>query len=190
MVQKILILASCAIIISGMSMCNPTSSFGASSAKTVSTIKFVTGDITNWSVDNNKSSVYTPTAWRATALDGGVDQYTSTQGLTFTEVVDQTIIGPSSKTFRIYIIDYSTAANAKKMFTAQKELWINNLDRTPFYSSDTVSVKQYSRSPDLDACAHFKQFYIELSSLEYTDYTQAQTDAISILALFEGRINR
>jgi hypothetical protein len=171
--------------------CNPTSS-STSTAITVSKLKINDGDASNWTVSS--SGIYNSADDWASMSGGGVDgtayEYTTSPGLSFTQVLDEKMTNTTGASMTIYVIDYSTAANATTMYNYEKSLtnWTQNKVVFDTYS-DTVAVGCNSSAPNISACAHFKQFYIELGFEGETDITVAQNSAVIFLGIFEAKIN-
>jgi hypothetical protein len=181
----------CVFICLALTSCNPTSSSN-STAITVSRLKINDNDASGWTV--SKSGIYNSANDWASTTGGGVDgtayAYTTSPGLSFTQVLDEEMTNSSGASVTIYVIDYSTAANATAMYNYEKSIsnWTQNKVVFDTYS-DTVAVGCNSSAPNISACAHFKQFYVELGFKGETDITVAQNSAELFLGMFEAKIN-
>jgi hypothetical protein len=159
---------------------------------TVSSLTMNSGEISGWT--STKSGVYyTVDSWASPTggqRDGGAYHYTVDPGLTLSAVLDEMMSGPSGASVTIYVVDYSTAANAAVMFNYSKtngSFLSNQESLSPSYA-DSIAIGDNSHD-GIYVCAHFKQFYCELRFSGYSDFALSKTDALSFLLWFETKIN-
>jgi hypothetical protein len=157
-------------------------------AITVSNLTVNSGEISGWT--NTRSNVYYSVDSWAALRDGGSYHYTVDPGLSLSAVLDEDMAGPSGASVTIYVVDYSTAANAAVMFNYSKthgSFQSNQELLSPNYA-DSVAVGDNSHD-GIYVCAHFKKFYCELRFAGYSDFALSKTDALSFLLWFETKIN-
>lgn len=123
-------------------------------------------------------------------LDGGATEYFIPG---FKEGMLQNLRGPlldsvDTNSLFIYTIDYTTAANASNMFEKRKVDWNAG--------NGIVSVSPFDKSVVIGkvvagfiACAHFEQYYIELTLTNFADSTSAENAASRFLQFYKQKIN-
>jgi hypothetical protein len=161
-------------------------------AITVTGLTVNSGEISGWT--NSKSGIYySVDSWASPTggqRDGESYHYTVDPGLTLAAVLDEMMSGPSGASVTIYVVDYSSAANAAVMFNYSKtngSFLSNPESLSPTYP-DSVAVGENSHD-GIYVCAQFKQFYCELRFSGYSDFSLSKTDALSFLLWFETKIN-
>jgi hypothetical protein len=155
-------------------------------------LPIMSADISGWTpadtgvvfADTSKSNVF----W--VLLDGGASEYFIPG---FREGMVQNLRGPlldsaDTNMLIIYAIDYQTAANASKMFGIKKADWAAG--------NGTVSISPFDKSVAIGkvvagfiACAHFDQYYIELTLTNFADSTSAENAASRFLQFYKQKIN-
>ncbi len=160
---------------------------------TVSMLKVINGDISNWKMAQAPDSF---TLWTAANfyddINGGLEVYTDRGPI---EIADMHLVGPIGSDGvqnvlekRSFIMDYGTEANAIEEFNFMKSQ----------NSADAFSFDEYGKNTafavpilgGIIAYAHFKKFYIELKFTGFSDQPNAVRTAIQFLSFFESKIGK
>jgi hypothetical protein len=158
------------------------------SVETVARLKINNGDISGWTITNS-NVYYSAGVWADNPVDGCDGKaYALSNPSAYSEVLDENMGGPNGASVLIYILNYTTPANATERYNISKTITSSSADPLTPTFADSIAVGDNSHDA-ITVYAHFKQFYILLAFAGYADYQFSKTDAITFLGLLEGKIN-
>jgi len=179
----------------GLFLCqkNPASTADTPSATPIANLALQNGQLSGWDVDTGGSASYLLFLVKDSLslfneIDGGATEYQHTVP-GFSKFLVQKMMD-SSMSLTIYIVDYSNSSNSAAMFDYTKSRWLLGSDADTLSNySPSVAIGELSHVPDIYACAHFKQFYIELRFSGFSDHSMSKQEAIRFLDNYKEKIN-
>jgi hypothetical protein len=177
---------------------SPTSTGDSPSATVITSLALVNGEITGWNVDTTGMSDPSDTTGSGNyrllymkdsitlmgKIDGGATEYEH-QVSGYSGFLLQYMYN-SSQSLTIYMVNYSNSSNAAGMFNYKKTGLMDMISIGSY--SQTTAIADTTHITDIWAYAHFKQYYIELRFLGFTDQAGSKQAAISFLNDFQAKI--
>gem|GEM_PF-5905578 len=169
--------------------CSPTNS---APAQSIQSVAFADDEIPGWSVDPSDTSGFgryrliqgADTQAMFNLIDGGATEYL-TRAPGFSSFLREEMVD-SARFLTLYIVDYSSSANAATMFDFVKSTWADTEALSGFLPS--VAMSDTSRDANIYACAHFGRFFLEFRFEGYAERAGSIRDATAFLAAAEKKI--